>query len=146
MESTPLVVETEPDPKAVQFLDDQIYAFNAARTGYDDGKLLAIFVRDGAGAISAGLHGWTWGGYCYIRFLWVREHLRGQGLGSRLLRRAEEEARARGALQVVLDTHSFQAPEFYRRHGYEVFGEIDDVPRGHRQLYLRKRFGGLTGT
>jgi ribosomal protein S18 acetylase RimI-like enzyme len=36
-------------------------------------------------------------------------------------------------------TFSFQAPAFYERHGFEVLATIDDHPRGHRNLLMRKR-------
>jgi GNAT superfamily N-acetyltransferase len=135
----PLVVETRPASENVQFLEDQINAFNVATTGISSGEdpLLAIFVREGE-VIRAGVFGWTWGGCCEIRYLWVEEALRGQGIGQRLLARAEQEARRRGCHQVILDTHSFQAPEFYRRQGYEVVGVIDNYPEGHQKYYLKK--------
>lgn len=71
--------------------------------------------------------------------LWVDEAWRGQGVGARLLRTAEREGVARGCRQAVLHTHSFQAPEFYQRHGYEIAETLDDYPRGHRKYALWKR-------
>jgi ribosomal protein S18 acetylase RimI-like enzyme len=70
--------------------------------------------------------------------MWVREELRGRAYGRSLLTLAEEEARQRGARHAHLDTFSFQAPGFYERHGYRVFGELQDFPRGHRRYYLTK--------
>lgn len=133
-----LVVEERPDQRDTAFLSERIYAYNVARTGHTDGRPLAIFVRDDAGAIMAGLSGFTWGGVMQIEDLWVREDARGQGWGSRLLARAEEEGVARGCHQVILDTHSFQAPAFYQARGYSIVGVAPDYPVGHQKIFLRK--------
>src|SRR5437763_5913880 len=127
-----------PDHGIVQFLDDRLYEFNAARTGFDDGRLLAILARQRGGRIVGGLYGWTWGGCCYVRTLWVDELHRHKGLGTRLMVLAEREAKARWARQIVLDTHSFQAPDFYRRLGFEIVGSFPDYPKGYSQIFLRK--------
>jgi N-acetylglutamate synthase-like GNAT family acetyltransferase len=132
------ILET-PDPRDVQYLEDRIDEYNVARTGIADVRLLAIILRDDGDRIMAGLYGWTWGRTCEVRTLWVHERWRSQGLGTRLLEAAEAEARERGALQIVLSTHDFQAPEFYRRLGFEVVGQVEDYPVGHRSIYLRKR-------
>jgi ribosomal protein S18 acetylase RimI-like enzyme len=135
-----LFVSDDIDSSDVQFLDDRIYEFNASRTGIADARLLAILVRD-AEAIVAGLYGWTWGQCCEVKILWVHERHRGAGLGTRLMTSAEAEARSRGATQIVLSTHSFQAPAFYQRLGFEIVGRIDDYPVGHQSIFLRKRLG-----
>ena len=61
------------------------------------------------------------------------------GDGRRLLAVAEDEARRRGAKNAFLDTFSFQAPDFYRQHGYQVFGELPDFPPGHTRAFLTKK-------
>jgi ribosomal protein S18 acetylase RimI-like enzyme len=136
-------VDAHPAPEDVQFLENQINAFNIAQTGIGAERdiLLSILLRDDAGQISAGVYGFTWGGCCDIRFLWVRSDLRGQGYGRSLLEAAEREARRRGCSQVVLDTHSFQAPGFYQKLGYEIVGVVDEYPRGHKKYYLKKLLG-----
>jgi ribosomal protein S18 acetylase RimI-like enzyme len=138
---SPLTIDAHPAPGDLEFLDDQINRYNIATTGIRpaDDILLSILVRDQAGAIVAGIWGWTWGGCCEIRTLWVYEQLRGQGLGQRLLAAAEQEALRRGCRQMLLDTHSFQAPGFYQRFGFEIVGTIEDYPVGHCKYYLRKR-------
>ncbi|MET0153496.1 MAG: GNAT family N-acetyltransferase [Candidatus Binatia bacterium] len=143
--STKLRVQAtdRPDRVDVQFLDDRLYEFNASRSGIDDGRLLAVFARE-RGRIVAGLYGWTWGGCCHVKLLWVEERRRGGGLGTRLMAMAEREARARGATQMLLETHSFQAPAFYRRLGFRVAGEFAGYPLGHRQLFLSKRLTGAS--
>ncbi len=131
-------IETEPAPQDVQFLEDAITEFNMSTTGIRDGQLLACFVRDEANEIGAGIYGWTWGGCCEIRDLWVKPEWRGQGYGRQLLLAAEQEAARRGCTQVVLDTHSFQAPGFYQKFGYQIVGVIEDYPRQAQKIYLKK--------
>ena len=137
--SSDFVIETDPTPEQVQYLEDRLYEFNSGVTRIEDGRSLAIFVRGEQERIIAGISGHTWGGCCEIRQFWVEEKLRGQGLGTRLLRTAEEEARRRRCRQIVLTTHSFQAPEFYERRGFQVIAAVDDYPQGHRHLLLRKK-------
>jgi GNAT superfamily N-acetyltransferase len=134
-----LQIEVEPAPKDIRFLEDRLYDYNVEQTGSGDGKWLSIFVRDDAGEIAAGLHGWTWCGACRVQSLWVRQDLRRQGYGQRLLGAAEQEARARGCDQVLLDTFSFQAPLFYKKLGYEVIAVVEGFPRRpHAEYHLRK--------
>jgi GNAT superfamily N-acetyltransferase len=133
------LVVSDADNGLRERLDKEINAFNAATTGYADGALLCITVRDDTGDLLAGLFGWTWGGCGYVDLLWVRSDQRGSGLGTRLLARAEEEIACRGCDQVALSTHSFQAPGFYARFGYEECGRTPAYPRGHDYIHLLKR-------
>lgn len=127
------------------FLSDRIYEFNATATGYFDGRLLAGCVRSESGEVIAGFDGHTWGGCCELSHVWVDERHRGQGLGTLLLRAAEAEAVARGCVQVVLATHSFQAPGFYERMGYEKKYAIEGRPRGHADIIYVKVLHGEKG-
>jgi GNAT superfamily N-acetyltransferase len=131
-------IEDEPCQAEVAALEDRLHRHNVAVTGFDDGRWLAIFVRDGTGELMAGLHGWTWGGTGFVRTLWVRDDLRGRGVGARLLRAAEREAARRGCREMQLDTHTYQAPRFYRRLGYEQIGELPGWPGGTTRMFFRK--------
>lgn len=137
--------EVEPAPKDIRFLEDRLYDYNVEQTGFGDGKWLTIFVRDDTGVIVAGIHGWTWGGACRIQDLWVRQDLRRQGYGQRLLGAAEQEARIRGCDRLFLDTFSFQAPLFYEKLGYEILHVLDDFPRRPHKLYHLKKALTPTG-
>ena len=136
--SVELRVEDEPPPADVAVLSDRLYRHNAAITGCDNGRWLTIFIREETGEIVAGLHGWTWGETGFVQTLWVREDLRGRRLGARLLTTAEVEAARRGCREMHLDTHSYQAPGFYRHHGYEVIGELPGWPEHTTRIFLRK--------
>ena len=98
---------------------------------------LAIVARDGD-AIVGGLFGntnWSW---LFIRQFWIEDGFRGSGLGGSLLHAAEAEAVRRGCSAAHCDTFDFQALPFYQKHGYEVFGQLDDYPPGHTRFFLRK--------
>jgi len=133
------IVEVYAAPADLRFVEDQIDEYNFATTGIRDARLLVTILRDGTGRIIAGLSGHTWGGVAEVRLLWVDESRRHGGVGSRLLQAAEDEARARGCGKIVLSTHSFQAPDFYKKRGYVTAGEFRDYPRGHTSVFLEKR-------
>ena len=134
-------VVSDADDGLRERLNEEINAFNVAATGLDDGALLGIAAREDGGALVAGLFGWTWGGCGYIEVFWVRADQRGRGLGTRLLAAAEREIGRRGCGQVALSTHSFQAPGFYARFGYQECGRTPAYPRGHDEIHLVKRLG-----
>ncbi len=99
---------------------------------------LGIFYREN-GRLLAGLRAVTYWDWLHIRSLWVDDSLRGQGIGQKLMAAAEKEGAARGCHSAMVDTHSFQAPAFYKKAGYEVWGELADFPRGHTRIYFRKK-------
>jgi GNAT superfamily N-acetyltransferase len=134
-----LRVTDEPDEGASAELRDRVIASNVSRTGYNDGRSLSCFVRDDAGGLVAGLDGFTWGGYLMIEWLWVADELRGQGLGQRLVEAAEQAAVARGCRVARANTHSFQAPGFYAKLGYQQCGFAADTPAGFGESFLIKR-------
>ncbi len=132
------ILITDSDDHLKDRLNAEINRFNEDVTGFRDARALNLRLLDPAGDLQAGLTGWTWGGTGYVDVLWVRADSRRSGLGGRLLAAAEGEARERGCTRVVLSTHSFQAPEFYRRRGYLECGRFPDYPVGYSQLHLTK--------
>jgi len=120
------------------FLVERIYEFNSHATGYFDGRLVGGSIHDSKGEVIAGYCGHTWGGSCELTSVWVRENHRGQGLGRALLESAEAEAGRRGCRQLVLRTHSFQAPGFYEAQGYERRHVVEDVPKGYSDFVYVK--------
>jgi GNAT superfamily N-acetyltransferase len=121
------------------FLAERIYEFNAKSTGYFDAESFAAAHRDEAGTVLAGVSGYTWGGCCFVSYLWVAEEHRGQGLGGALLQAVEKNARDRGCTVALLSSHSFQSPGFYKHMGYEEQASIRDHPVGHSNVFFAKR-------
>ena len=137
-EVTPLIVLSEPTPEDIVALEDGLYGFNVAATGVDDGRYLSIFLKRSDGTIYGGLHGHSWAGVCEIKTLWIADSERGKGLGSRLLAAAEQEARLRGCHVIHLASFTFQAPDFYEKHGFQRLARLEDFPRGHANVLLVK--------
>ncbi|WP_375403725.1 GNAT family N-acetyltransferase [uncultured Sphingomonas sp.] len=106
---------------------------------------IAVWVRDEDDQVVGGLYGQTGARWFFIEYFWLPEHLRGSGTGAAVLRRAEEEAVARGCIGAWLDTFSFQAPGFYERQGYSAFGVLDDFPAGERRHFMSKRLDRAAG-
>jgi GNAT superfamily N-acetyltransferase len=129
----------KPDDAAWGVVGGGITAFNLAHAGSDAATPLCIVLRDESGQTLGGLIGDTYYGWLSVSLMFVKDELRGQGFGEKLLAHAEEEARSRGVQAVYLDTFSFQAPGFYEKLGYHVFGELVDFPPGHIRHYLTKR-------
>lgn len=114
-------------------------AYNTAKTGGTVPELVAWLVRDEHDEIVGGLYGRVFFRWLYIELLVVPEQARGQGTGSTLMQMAEELAREKNCVGIWLETFDFQAPEFYRRHGFTKVGQIDDYPPGHQHFFLQKR-------
>jgi GNAT superfamily N-acetyltransferase len=138
-ENITVTLETDEESSANRAVLDGLIAYNTAAVGGDDYTPLNLIVRDADGTVVGGLLADTYYGWIAINILWLREDLRGAGLGARLLHRAEEEAVRRGCRNAHLDTLDFQALDFYRKYGYSVFGQLDDMPVGHTRYYLRKK-------
>jgi ribosomal protein S18 acetylase RimI-like enzyme len=133
-----IVYVEKPEESAWGIIGNGLDAFNKQHGGDYGYQRLCFALQTADGEIAGGVLGdviWQW---FHIDLLWVKEELRGLGYGHQLLVQAEEEAHRRGAKHAMLDTFSFQAPEFYKRHGYRVFGELPDFPAGYTRYYFVK--------
>ena len=134
-----LIVTDAPTPAQTATISDALDHFNLEATGIDDRNPLAVLVYDpGTSQVIGGLAGRTSLGLFFIDLFFLPPELRGEGLGTEILRRAEDEARARGCRTAVLYTISFQAPDFYRKQGWTSFGEVPCDPLGTSRVFLTK--------
>ena len=127
-----------PTKEETKKVYDELIRFNAEKVGGDGHAPLNIVEYDEGGNIIGGIIGGTYWGWLYVDILWVHESHRRSGIGSKLLAEAEKEAKSRGCHHVHLDTMSWQAPEFYKKHGYTVVGILPDIPKGNQKYLLMK--------
>jgi len=116
-----------------------IVGYNKQQAGDDKAQSLCFVLKAPDQEIVGGVIGATYWDWFHLDLMWIKEEFRGRGYGHRLLTLAEDEARRRGAKHVHLDTFSFQAPGFYVKYGYQVFGELQDFPAGHQRYFLTKQ-------
>ena len=74
----------------------------------------------------------------FVEALFVEEPLRRQGLGTYLLKEAEEFARENNASMVLTNAGDWNV-DFFRKNGYLLRGELRDVPKGHDCYELYKK-------
>jgi hypothetical protein len=118
-----IVFNVDSGGAEAKFVRERLDLYNVGQTGISTWYPVNFFVKSARGETLGGVMGAIWGGWLQVGFLWV----------------AEAYARERGCHSVLLDTHSFQARPFYEGRGYEVFGTLDDFPKGHKKFFLRKK-------
>lgn len=140
-EGLEITVKAELDAETQAAIEAGLDAHNESRIGPDRTRNLWVVCRDGRGALVGGVRClvmWQW---LLVDWLWIAEPHRGAGLGATLLRRAERAGIADGCTGAFLNTFSFQAPDFYRRQGYGVFGQLAGMPVGHTRYWMSKPLG-----
>ena len=96
-------------------------------------------IVDTYGDIIAGINSKMYCWNClYIDVLWVKEEYRKEGLGSKILNEIEKVAKDKGCYLIHLDTFDFQAKDFYIKHGYDIFGILDECPQRHKRYFMKK--------
>lgn len=75
----------------------------------------------------------------HISLLAVDEALRGKKIGSQLLIEVEAYAKREACRYLTVNTQDFQAVSFYQKHGFTIFGELEDCPfEGTTKFFLKK--------
>jgi GNAT superfamily N-acetyltransferase len=138
-----LVIDEKPDPALRDAILKPLRAFNESKVGPITAEPLAITLRDPeSDAVTGGLWGHSVMGWLFVDLLVVPEGLRGRGLGSSLIRKAEEIAIKRSCVGIWLYTITFQAPGFYQKMGFQRFGAFSDSPKDHDRIFYLKRLDG----
>lgn len=133
-----LSIEERPATQDCKTVNEALSTYNKQFLHDPKFAHFALFVRDQSQAIHAGLDAYVYGGWLFVHNLWVHGDLRGRGIGRDLMAQAERRAVALGCHSAWLDTFSFQAPAFYQKLGYEVFGVLEYPPE-HKRFFLKKQ-------
>lgn len=137
---TPRIVLTDaPTVEQLGAIRRPLDQFNLAACGISDQRALALMVEDPATHdIVGGLSGRSSRGILFIDVFFLPQTMRGAGLGSTLLRMAEQEGIRRGCRTGLLHTNDFQAPGFYMKHGWREFGNFPCDPPGSSRIFFSK--------
>jgi GNAT superfamily N-acetyltransferase len=139
MPSFTIAIDRSPDPADTRILIEGLEGHAFAQAAATPPVPLAVYLYDNGGKIVGGISGRLWDNVLDISILWVHEDYRGEGYGRRLMGAIEAEGIKRGCVLAELRTFDYQAPEFYRKVGYEEYHVVDGWPRGHRRHFFRKR-------
>jgi ribosomal protein S18 acetylase RimI-like enzyme len=138
-----LVIDTEWNPEDTPYILKRLREYNKKHLSEKDVDFVdddfCFTVKDEKGNILGGISGSTKMQSLFIQFLWVDESIRGKGFGQKLMEKAENFAVEKKCRMVKVDTFSFQAPDFYKILGYEVYGKIEDFPEGYNHYFLFKK-------
>lgn len=127
-----------PDNDLIQFFEKKIEEFNLEHWEIKKKVPLVIKITDDSGNIIAGAAAKTFGLWMLLDNLWVSDQLRGQKVGSKILKELEIVAKNRGCKFVLLDTLNFQAKPFYEKHGYVLQWTQKDYPQSGCKYFMVK--------
>lgn len=127
-----------PEQALIDYLDKKIDDFNWANWEVSKRLPLAVQIKNDQGIIIAGAAARSFGDWLLLDTLWVSDELRGQNIGSELLKEIEDVGRERGCIRCLLDTLSFQAMPFYEKHGYKTQWTQQGYPKTGCKYFMVK--------
>lgn len=131
--------EGEPSTEDMAIISKGMLAHHASQGHPRTWKTYTIFLRDETNKLFGSvIYTITWNGM-RINTLWVDESLRGQGWGRKLMEAAEKDAIKKGCTIAYTDTFAWQAPKFYEKLGYSLYGKLDNYPTGSSLFYYQKK-------
>jgi len=117
------VEEHFPEDDA-RVISEGVFRFGRAEAVGGDARPIASFLRK-ENQVIAGATGRTEFRRLFVNYLWVRDDLRGQGLGTEALTRIETAARQRGAVDSLIETLNDRNAQLYRSLGYTPVAVIE---------------------
>jgi ribosomal protein S18 acetylase RimI-like enzyme len=132
-------------PHEIEALQEVLSDYHAG--AYEHGHIAVVYEDQGrilgyAYYAPAAMTDRTW----YLYWIAVRRDIHAHGIGSKLLRYAEDDMRRRNARVLFIETSSLPHYEltrkFYLKHGYEITGVLRDYySDGDDMVVFRKKLG-----
>ena len=133
------IMTDNPKEQDLNIIINNLIEYNLSQIELKEVKPIAIFVNNENGSNIGGISAETHGNWLEVSLLWVDENLRGQKIGSKLLKDVESEAIKRGCKYSFLDTFSFQARDFYIKLGYKEVFILEEYPLTSKRHYFVKQ-------
>ena len=127
-----------PTLQDIEYISESLFEYNCSNVGKNDFKKLVIELRNDDNKLCGGIVGWSRWDWAHIDNLWIKEEYRGNGFGYNLLHQFEHIAKQRECKFIDLDTFNFQAPEFYRKNGYNELFVIRGIANGTEKYFFKK--------
>jgi len=133
-----ITYESNPSPEDIQLLNDEIFKLAKSKKNMRALDFFGFFVRDDNGNIVAGCAGDNMYGALFVGQLWVKEELRHQGLGTKLMQKAEDLAKESHCSFIAVNTFDWEGLEFYKKLGFYVEFERHGFDNNSVFYFLRK--------
>ncbi|WP_211745754.1 GNAT family N-acetyltransferase [Paenibacillus sp. Marseille-Q4541] len=120
----------------------KLYGYNVRATNgllQEPGQSIHLYLKNPDSEVVGGIFCESWLYGLYIDVLWISEDYRNAGYGRQMLLEAERRGKEIGCLFAHTSTFSYQAPSFYEKNGYEIYGVNDAFPQNIKQYYLKKQ-------
>lgn len=131
------------DPQPADYADIRqgLQAYNLSQqpqlADLKSGRRILTY-HDGSTLIGGAIIVYEWG-WLYVDTLWVDAAYRGLGIATQLMQAIESIALTHQLAGVYLMTSQFQAPDFYKKLGYQIWAELPDWPRAYTMTYFQKK-------
>ena len=122
-----------------EFINREFTVFgqeSGVELNYDE---FCFVAEDDAGQLLGVITGRAYYNEVHIGDLIVGKECRRDGVGSKLVAAVEDAYAGKGYEKIALTTFGFQAPEFYKKLGYELeFVREDKDPRLSNYFYIKR--------
>ncbi|MNW30657.1 putative acetyltransferase [compost metagenome] len=135
-----LKIMNSNDDSSKNYIENKMFEYNMEhfpehlRGRYQE---IHLYLQDEEGQVRGGVLGETCWNWLEIRYLYIDPEVRGVGYGKRLMEEVQQIAINKQCDFIKVDTLSFQALDFYKKEGFEVYGMIENAGT-YTHYYMKK--------